>query len=270
MVMRRLAIAALFLATLRANAHPAVSVVFDSKGNLYYSDLEQVWRMAPNGALDIVVPNVHTHELLIDAADNLYGENLWYDNPRWMHEFWRRSPDGRVERVVPAHETFKDEYDPSLVRDRAGNHYWAKKPSGPIMKNRGVLARGPFRDVRFMTVTPDGTVYFIDTFDLVRVTPDGGVTTLARNLTTEDLIPSRAHNQLLGLWTDRAGNVYVADYKDNVVKRIAPNGAVSVAARAQWPWSVSGGAFAPNGDLWLLEFRMYDARVRRVTTAARK
>ena len=265
MVMRRLLLAALILAAVRANAHPSVSVVIDSRGNIYYSDLAQVWRITPSGGQSVAVPHVHTHELFLDAADNLYGENLWYDNPRWMHEFWRRGPDGRVERIVAAHETFKDENDPSLVRDRAGHHYWAKKPSGPIMKDRGVLARGPFRDIRFMTATPEGTVYFIDTFDLMRVTPDGRVTTLARNLTTEDLIPSRAHNQLLGLWTDRAGTVYVADYKDNVVKRVAPNGATTIAARSRWPWSVCGGAFAPNGDLWLLELNLVNqARVRRV------
>ena len=265
MVMRRLAIAAaLTLLAFRAGAHPSVSVVFDSKGNTYFSDLKQVWRVATTGAQSVAVPNVHTHELYVDAEDNLYGEHLRYDAPRWLHYFWRRSPDGRVERVVPEHETFKGEIDPSFVRDRAGNQYWAQKPGGPIMKNQNVLARGTFRDIRFLTATPDGTVYFIDTFDLMRVTPDGRVSAVARGLTTEDLIPPRAHNQIMGLWTDRAGNVYAADLKDNVVKRIAPNGAVSVVAKSHWPWEVSGGAIAPNGDLWVLEFRLYDARVRNV------
>ena len=268
MVMRRLAIAAaLTLLAVRANAHPSVSVLFDSKGNIYYSDLEKIWRLAPNGALSVVMPNVHSHELYIDAQDNLYGEHLWYEGDatkKWGHYFWRRSPDGRVERVVAAHEPFKNERDPSFVRDRAGNQYWAQRPGGPIMKNQNVLARGTFRDIRFLTATPDGTVYFIDTFDLMRVTPDGRVSAVARGLTTEDLIPPRAHNQIMGLWTDRGGNVYAADNKDNVVKRVAPNGAVTVVERSHWPWSVSGGAIAPNGDLWVLEFRMYDARVRRV------
>ena len=39
-----------------------------------------------------------------------------------------------VERIVPEHQTFKGELDPSMVRDRAGNQYWAQKPGGPIMK----------------------------------------------------------------------------------------------------------------------------------------
>jgi hypothetical protein len=266
--MRRLLLAALLLLfAASARAHPAVSVVFDSHGNVYFSDLKQVWRLMPGGAQSVVVPNVHTHELYMDAQDNLYGENLRYDDPRFLHYFWRRTPDGRVERIVPEHETFKGEVDPSFVRDRAGNQYWAQRPNGPIMKNSAVLARGNFRDIRFMTATPDGTVYFIDTFDLMRVTPDGRLSTVARGLTTEDLIPPRAHNQIMGLWTDRAGNVYVADVKDKVVKRVTPAGAVSVVTRSKLTWDLSGGGFAPNGDLWVLEFRLYEARVRNVGRA---
>ena len=224
--MRRFVLAAaLVLLAAAAHAHPSVSVVIDSKGNIYYSDLKQVWRVAPGGAPSVVVPRVHTHELYLDAQDNLYGENLRYAAPRWLHYFWRRTPEGRVETIVAEHETFKNEDDPSLVRDSAGNHYWAQRPSGPIMKNRDVLARGEFRDIRFMTVTGGGTVYFVDTFDLIRVTPDGRIATVARGLSTDDLIPSRAHNQIMGLWTDRAGNVYLADLKHNAVKRVAPGGA---------------------------------------------
>ena len=265
MVMRQLALAAtVTLLAVCANAHPSVSVVFDSKGNIYYSDLKQVWRVTPGGAESVVVPNVHTHELFIDGQDNLYGENMRYDNPRWLHYFWRRSADGRLERVVAEHEAFKNERDPSFVRDGAGNQYWAQRPAGPIMKNDAILARGTFRDIRFMTATPDGTVYFIDTFDLMRVTPDGRLSTVARDLSSEDLIPSRVHNQIMGLWTDRAGNVYLADLKGKAVKRVTPAGAVSIVTRSKLTWDLSGGGFAPNGDLWVLEFRLYDARVRRI------
>jgi hypothetical protein len=268
MVMRRLAIAAaLTFLAFRANAHPSVSVVFDSKGNVYYSDLEKIWRVTPDGTKTVIVPNVHSHELYIDAQDNLYGEHLWYEGDatkKWGHYFWRRSPSGRVDRIVASHEPFKNEHDPSFVRDRAGNQYWADRAHNAIMKNTTVLARGNFRDIRFMTATPDGVIYFIDTFDLMRVTPDGRLSTVARGLSSEDLIPSRAHNQIMGLWTDRAGNVYLADIKDKVVKRVTPAGAVSIVTRSKLTWDLSGGGFAPNGDLWVLEFRLYEARVRNV------
>ena len=255
-----------------AHAHPSVSVVFDSRGNVYYSDLKQVWRVAPDGAKAVVVPGVHTHELYMDAQDNLYGEHLWYEGDatkKWGHYFWRRTSDGRIDRVVAAHETFKNEVDPSLVRDRAGNHYWADRAHKAIMKNRTVLARGDLRDIRWMTVTPEGTVYFVDTLDLMRVTPDGRLSVVARALSTESILdPAPVHHQIMGLWTDRAGNVYAADYKDNVVKRIALNGTVSVVARGSALWKVTGGGIAPNGEMWVLEWMVYDARVRRLRSAA--
>jgi hypothetical protein len=267
--MRRLALAAaLTLLALRVDAHPSVSVVIDSKGNIYYSDLKQVWRVAPGGATSVVVPNVHAHELYLDSHDNLYGEHLWYEGDatkKFDHYFWRRSPEGKIDRIVAAHETFQNERDPSLVRDRAGNEYWADRTRKAIMKGSTVLAPGPFRDIRWLMATPEGTVYFVDALDLVRVTPDGRASVIARGLSTENMFDnSGVHNQIMGLWTDRAGNVYAADSKDNVVKRVTPGGAVSVVAKSHWPWEVSGGAFAPNGDLWLLEFRLYDARVRRI------
>ena len=260
------ATAVLFAAA--AHAHPSVSVVFDSRGNVYFSDLTHVYRVTPAGAQSIVVPNVHTHELFIDAQDNLYGEQLWYEGDatkKWGHYYWRRSPAGMVDRIVPAHEPYKNERDPSFVRDRAGNQYWADRAHHAIMKNDAVLARGKFRDIRWMTATPEGTVYFIDALHLMRVTPDGRLSVVARDVSSEDLIKTApVHHQVQGLWTDRAGNVYAADAKHNEVKRIAKDGTISVVARGAATWTVNGGAFAPNGELWLLESRLYESRVRRV------
>ncbi|MEK6372257.1 MAG: hypothetical protein AABO58_06135 [Acidobacteriota bacterium] len=263
----------LLLVAATAHAHPSVSVVIDSHGNVYYSDLAQVWRVATDGAKSVVVPNVHTHELYLDAQDNLSGEHLWYEGEatkKWGHYFWRRTAAGSVERIMPAHEPFKNEDDVSFVRDRAGNQYWADRKNNAIMKRtpagqKSVLARGKFGDVRWMTASPEGVIYFVDTLDLLRVTPDGRMSVLARGISTKNLVDlGPAHHQIMGLWTDRAGNVYAADNKNNVVKRIAKDGTITIIARSALPWSVTGGTFAPNGDLWLLEYAMYDARVRRI------
>src|SRR5258706_14893452 len=61
---------ALLLAALTASAHPPVGIVADARGNIYYSDLAQVWRLSPDGSRTVVVPQVHTHELVLDAAGN--------------------------------------------------------------------------------------------------------------------------------------------------------------------------------------------------------
>ena len=257
----------LVLAAAAAHAHPPVGIVIDRAGNIYYSDLKQVWRVTPDGRKSVVVPHVHTHELYLDAAGNLYGEHLWYEGEkinRWDYYVWRRSPDGRVQTIVGPKREFRTDY--SFVRDAAGNHYWADRDHGAIMKNKAVLARGKFRDIRWMTVTPAGTVYLIDSTDLVQVSPRGTVRTVARNLSTSRFLrPDISdHHLLMGLWTDARENVYVADYAHGEVKRVAPNGSVAVVAKSRLPWSVVGGTFAPNGELWLLEWSVSnEARVRK-------
>jgi hypothetical protein len=264
--MRRALYVLLFAAT-AAYAHPPVGIVADRAGNIYYSDLKQVWRLAPDGRQTVVVPNVHTHELYLDPAGNLYGEHLWYEGEaidRWDYYIWRRSPDGRVQAIVPARRGFRSDW--SFVRDAAGNGYWFDATRKVLMKNHAVLARGNFRDPRWMTVTPGGTVYFIDATDLVQVSPNGAVRTVARNLSSKRLVRPdiSEHHLLMGLWTDRAGNVYVADFAHGDVKRVARDGRVAVVASSHLPWSVCGGTFAPNGELWLLETTMTGSvRARR-------
>jgi streptogramin lyase len=272
------AFALLLLTATTALAHPGVSIVFDSRGNLFYTDLKQVWRIAADGSKSIAVPNVHTHELYIDANDNLYGEHLWYNGERldtWGSRVWRRSPDGRVVDVVPAHAGFNDY---SFVRDRAGNSYFAdrarnairiRKPNGEAAD----LARGHFRDIRWMTVTPEGTVYFVDTLDLMRVTPDGRLTTVARNLSEpRSLLRPWAggRHSVMGLWVDRAGNVYAAVNAEGVVKKIDSRGRITTVSRSNYPWSPTGGTFDRVGNLWLLEYGPGNAvRVRKITARGR-
>jgi hypothetical protein len=261
----RLATLLLVLATaVAAGAHPPVSVVLDSRGNLYYSDLERVWQISPAGLKRVAVGNVHTHELYLDAQDNLFGEQLWYEGERvdkWGHYVWRRSPDGKVATILPRREGFLQNY--SFVRDRAGNMFWADRDQNAIRKRAPdgritILARG-LRNMRWMHATPAGTVYVIDGGDLVRVTADGRATTYVKNIG-----PSARH-EIMGLWTDRAENVYVAVTGRKEVKRVSRDGRVAVIAKSVWPWSPTGGAVAPNGDLWILECSVTNQmRVRKV------
>src|ERR1041385_2177580 len=127
-----LLIAALFL-SVSASAHPSVSVVVDTKGNVFYSDLKQVWRLDTQGKKTVAVPDVHTHELWLDSSDVLYGEHLWYTGPqdgsgKWFYRVWKRSPDGRISDVVPATEGFRANF--SFVRDGSRNGYMAGANAG--------------------------------------------------------------------------------------------------------------------------------------------
>jgi sugar lactone lactonase YvrE len=261
--MRRTLLILLTLVGAPLFAHPSVSVVFDSRGNLYYSDLTQVWRVAPDGTRSVAVPNVHAHELAVDAQDNLYGEHLWYEGERtdkWGHYVWRRAPDGRVSYVIPRTEGFLKNY--SFVRDRAGNMYWPDRDLGEIRKRAPngaitTLARG-LKNVRWMTSSPDGTLFLIDLPDLVRITPDGRVTRLVRKL-------SDSRHDVQGLWVDAAGNVYVAHTSERAVKRINSRGEVTIVAKSTFPWAPTGGGFARDGAMWVLEASVTNQqRVRKL------
>lgn len=266
-----------FAATLEA--HPSVSVVIDSRGNVYYSDLSQVWQIASDGTKRVVVPGVHAHELAIDPADNLYGEHLWYEGEqidKWGHYVWKRSPDGRVTKVIPNSEGFLKDY--SFVRDRAGSMYFADRDASLIKRRLSggrieTLARHPFRDIRWMTVSPDGMVFLVDKHDLLRISPRGEVTTISREMShpprwRSDYVERHA---LMGLWLDPGGNVYVADYAEGVVKRVTRDGRVAVIARSRLPWAATGGAWASTGELWLLEWSMTNqVRLRRLERGGRE
>lgn len=261
---RPILLALLLAAATSAAAHPPVSVVVDRQGNAYYSDLQQVWKVTPDGKKTVAVPGVHTHELYLDAQGNLYGENSWYEGERtnkWGHYVWRRSPDGRVVKVIPDREGFLKNY--SFVRDAAGNMYVPNYDQKRLERHapngtRTVLASN-LDNIRWMTATPEGTVYLINNQDLVQVTPSGTARAVARKLST------RPMHGVMGLWTDRAGNVYAASHPEKQVKKVAPDGKVSVIATSTGTWSPVGGAFAPNGDLLLLEVSVTNAaRLRRI------
>lgn len=255
-----------------AFAHPPVTVAVDAGGNAYYSDLDQVWKVAPDGTKTVAVPHVHTHELYLDAQGNLYGEHLWYEGEqidKWGHYVWRRSPSGQVEKIIPNREGFRTSY--SFVRDAAGNMYWANQEKGRIEERltngTARVVTGELKSMSWMIATPRGTLYVLDGGDLVRVTPDGRQTRLARSLGRTRLIRPHvsAQHAVMGLWLDRSENVYAAAFSEGTVKRISPDGKVTVVAESSGTWSPVGGAFAPNGDMLLLEASFTNqVRLRRL------
>jgi sugar lactone lactonase YvrE len=261
-------------------AHPGVGIVEDSRGAIYYTDLKQVWRVAPDGSKTVAVPGVHTHELWMDAQDNLYGEHLWYDGEEkdtWGHRVWRRRADGRIEDYIAARTGFRDDHDDfHFVRDASGTMYWVDRgvkgapsavrkraPGGPAV----TIARARFENVRWMTVMSDGVVYLMNLFDLVRIDPGGTVRTVAKRIVENrrSFLGSIDQHAVMGLWTDRPGNVYAAVYADGLVKRFTPDARASVVARSPRPWGPTGGLVASDGALWLLEGSPTNqARARRV------
>jgi len=255
-------------------AHPGVGIVQDSRGNVFYTDLKQVWRIAPDGRKTVAVAHVHTHELALDNEDNLYGEHLWYEGERtnqWGHRVWCLKRGGQLVDIIPAHAGFRENY--SFVRDHAGNMYWAESGAQTVIKKRtpaGQIhthATGRFRDVRWMTAAADGTLFLIDAGDLLRIAPNGQISTLFYRVSERTLAPSGANgaHYQMGLWLEPSGAVDVAVAGERLVMQVPQNGKAHVTQRSPWPWSPSGGLVDPAGNVWLLEYSPTNAvRVRRI------
>lgn len=256
------------------HAHPGVGIVRDSSGNIFYTDLAQVWQLAPDGTKSVAVTNVHTHELCLDAADNLYGEHLWYEGDatrKWGHYVWRRSPNGRIERVIPPSEGFLSKY--SFVRDATGNMYWADRESkgGPAIRKRvsdgsisTVVQSAALHDIGFMTCSPNGTVYLIDRSDLIKIGQDGQMQVLAQRL-SGDRFKFKQRHKVQGLCADDAGNVWVAVSEGHTVKKVSKDGTVLVVARSSTASRPNGVLATPDGHLWILEDSLPNrARIRHV------
>jgi hypothetical protein len=274
--MRRLLVILLF--PLGAFAHPGIGIVKDSRGAIYYTDLKQVWKIGPEGHKQVVVPDVHTHELFIDSNDNLYGEHLWYNGERvdtWGHYVWRLSSNGVLDTLIGPKDGFLEKY--SFVRDGHGNMYWVERFTISRFKKKApdglitTIAEGKFKNVRWMHATPEGVLYFIDLTDLHKIEPNGKISLMARDITEKSAAfagVGRAH-ALFGIWTDKANNIYVANYSGQVVKRIRSNGPIENAVYSQAPWSPTGGVFDEKGNLWLLETSYTnEVRVRKVPSSA--
>lgn len=137
---------------------------------------------------------------------------------------------------------------------------------GIVMDSKGNVFYTDLKQV--WKISPDGTVYLTDLYDLVRVTPDGKVGTIARGLASWNVkrLVEPDRNAVMGLWTDRQGDLYAAVYADRVVKKIQQDGRVTSVVHSGPPWAPTGGMIAPNGDLWILECSVTNAvRVRRIS-----
>lgn len=246
-----------------ALAHPGIGIVINAKGEIFYTDTERVWKISADGkSKTVVVPNVHTHELYMDAHDNLYGEHLWYEgesSDKWGHCVWKYDAKGKFSKVKPDAEGFLKKY--SFVRDNAGNMYrlisskngsdWMK--ISPDQKVEWITTV-PTKDVRWQFISKDGTFYYVDDNDLCKIVNKKAV------LVTPDLDgvkgedPKRKpNNSIFGMWDDPTGAMYVAVTDQKTVKKVTPDGLVSVVYQSPGTWMPTGGIVDKKGNFWVLE-----------------
>lgn len=261
-------------------AHPGVGIVMDSKGNVFYTDTEKVWRIDLSGRKSVVIPNVHTHELYLDANDNLFGEHLWYEGSgdKWGHYIWRYSALGKLEKIKPDTEGFRNEY--SFVRDHVGNMFWANRDKDcqqviqiDSRMNKRKVSDDCFENIRWMYANKKGELLFMDFQDLVKINKQGNVNRVAGKIANKEWTRSNIDNQnaVFGVWDDAQGNMYAAVTRSRVVKKFDMSGKEQIAIQTSAPWAPTGGLVSPSGDLWILECSDTNAvRVERLTKDNRR
>lgn len=265
-------------------AHPATGIVVDRKGQVYFSDLETIWKIDLQGKLSVFRAGVsgrHVHELSIDAQDNIYGADVTY-NPAtkgFPSDVWKMTLEGKFTYLLEP-----TEHPPrgmSIWRDRDGNMYLIdqnnhtksqtlllrRTPDGGVTTlagsayghkdGRGTQAN--FSSVGGIAFGPDGSMFLTDGSSVRKVSLDGVVTTIAQNLNfrTADDKPTLfggAYGTLAGLAVDSYGNVYVADAGNRRLLEIKPDGKVEVVYRADPPFFPNGVVTTPAGLVYVMEF----------------
>ena len=282
------------------SAHPAWGIVVDRNNQIYFSDIETIWKIDAQGKLTTFRAGVsgrHTHEISLDENGNLYGVDNSYEptTERSIAALWKMTPDGKFSYLLAP--TYGPPKAMTNWKDRAGNSYYVgqsdntgreifvlkRTPDGQVTTLAGNRKAGDeYRQVVLFSVGgmafgSEDTLYFTDNSNLRKVTLDGRMTVLAGNLTVENPaespMPESLVTRLFGIAVDAQGTVFVADYGNRRVLKVTSGGAISTVARAEQPWSPTGLALK-DGTLYILEFGFtppstYLPRVRKLSSAGK-
>ena len=264
------------------SAHPAWGIVVDRNNQIYFSDLETIWKIDAQGKLTVFRAGVsgrHIHELTMDEGGNLYGADYTYEpeTQRYINAIWKMTPAGAFTYLLAP--TDNPSQGISIWRDCRGNMYSVEQnnhtkretllmrrtPDGSVTRLAGGSyghADGQGRAAKFQSVNGmawgmDGALYLADDMSVRRVAMDGTVKTLAADLDKKALDnvsgDEDSYGGLMGITIDAAGNVYVADYRNRRVVKIDSAGKVSTIVRAEPPFSPTGVTMDKRGNLYVLE-----------------
>lgn len=271
-------LALLLLTFTFAHAHPATGIVVDRQGRIYFSDLETIWKLTPDGKLSVfrsAVRGRHVHELFMDSDGNVYGSDINYEpaTQRYIGSVWKMSPNGETTWLQEPSNDAKPGM--SIWIDRSGNMYSVdqnnhtkqrtlllrRAPDGTVTTlaggaygqadGKGAAAR--FGSVGGLTIAPDGNIYLTDGTSVRKVTPDGTVTTIARNLESTSSEDIQGSGGLTGLAVDGSGNAYVADPNRRRLLKVKLDGKVEVVYRDEPPYFPQGVYAAADESIYVLE-----------------
>jgi hypothetical protein len=264
-----------------ALGHPPYGLVVDRKGDIYFSDLETVWRFSADGRMSVFrpgIPETHVHELALAPDGAIEGDQNRYDpaTQRYYTGLWTRTRSGVERDIVPM-----TEHPPAgagVLRDRDGNRYvtlWVsnedqrmqvlkRRPNGSVDllfdQTRGAsppVAR-TVAGVAGMTFASDGSLFFAARDTLWRRAKDGTVASVYSGGTV---------SSFRGLAASADVRVLVADMGSRTILEIGADGRAAKLFRESEPWLRTAVALS-NGRLLVLEANAnpyeYNDRVRLI------
>jgi hypothetical protein len=267
-------------------SHPAWGIVVDTNGQIYFSDLETIYKIDSQGKLSIFRAGVsgrHVHDLSIDAGGNIYGwENVYEpQTEKHLRAFWKMSPKGEYTEIVSLTEN--PPLGISIWRDSGGNTYsvepWNnEKKETKIIKRTtdgttsvfaggkygyldGQKEKAEFNVITDMAFGKDNTIYLTNDDKVRKIDRFGMVTTIYRNETTNQKQNNpEPFSRLYGLDVDKENNVVAADFANNRLLKISSDGKISTFLKSEKDWSPIG--VATFGDeVYVLEVRPYTASI---------
>jgi hypothetical protein len=270
---KRFALAFLITAAVAGDlhAHEGWGIVRDKTGNIYITDIpaNTIWRITPDGRIQAVMRNTHSHALVVDRNGTVFGTDVEIAEP--VRSVWRIDPPNRMSPVLdPSHGQPLDlqafligrdgtiysstPFELSLSPGERSLYIVRRSPSGSIDSlagGRKGFADGRGRATMFTSI--DGMAWISDSAFLIvdgphlrRVSTNGDVVTLAKDLTTLSW-----DQDIMGVSALNDSTYYVADFAERRVLEIK-EGQVRVVTRTGWYWSPTG-VFADSSGIYTLE-----------------
>jgi sugar lactone lactonase YvrE len=255
--------------TALASAHPSSGIIVDQKGQVFFTDnggdaeAGALWKIDAEGKLT----RFHKggwHWLALDEKGSYAPEDLknWFEKRITMNF-------GRVPLPDSKAALLQADGAPVVV-DRDGNLCWAKgnieiarlSPDGkvtlvaPELKETADKLGG----IKGLASGPDGCLYAACPSAVLKIKPDGKVTTLVHPIVLKDVdtdlpkgTPEDQKPFLRGLAVDTRGNVYAAATGCRCVVKVSPDGKAEVVLKADGPWSPTGVA-VHGENVYVLEY----------------
>jgi len=196
----------------------------DSSGNVYVADAanQTIRKITPAGAVSTLAGTTYA----LGAHDGTGSAARFY-NPSGV----ATDTAGDVYVADTFNNTIRKITPSGVVTTFAGT----AGPLGGIADGTGPAAS--FRNPFSVATDSAGNVYVADTFNntIRKITPTAVVTTFAGNASlvggsADGTASAATFNGPVGVATDSAGNVYVADYTNNTIRKITPAAVVTTLA----------------------------------------